>query len=312
MTIQPNNAAFNAATGKAAPAAPANILSSKAMLANLSITQWTARKLDKRVTSATNAAHGAAHNAGNYNKALIAGDALAKIITAANEARAAHYKWTLPWADSGARILPSAAYVQYTRELRELREAFEKAVAEFVANYPQFVEEAKRRLGDMYQATDYPETEEIARRFSYAVRMYQVPVANDFRAEIADSEAAAIRAEMEILNRDALAGAVKDAWERVAETVGHMAAKLGEFKPASDGNKASGIFRDSLVENVRALAKILPSLNISNDPNLDSIAARIDSELCRFSADDLRESDVNRVKVREAAASIVSQVSAFI
>ena len=65
----------------------ANVLSSKAMLAGLNITQWAARKVDKKVTRETNDAHGAAHDAGRYNKALIAKEALAAIVAAANAAR---------------------------------------------------------------------------------------------------------------------------------------------------------------------------------------------------------------------------------
>ena len=41
-----------------------NSLTDKAMLARLSITQWTARKLDKRVTEEVRVHHGASADAG--------------------------------------------------------------------------------------------------------------------------------------------------------------------------------------------------------------------------------------------------------
>ena len=306
MNMQTNGAQFQNATSAA------YVLSSKAMLASLTITQWTARKLDKRVTASTNAAHGAASNAGNYNKALIAGDALAKIVTASNAARSAHYQWTLPWLDDGARILPAAAYFDYVKAMRSCREAFEAAVTEFTANYDQYCDDAKRRLGDMWQESDYPAASEIARKFSFGLRQCQVPTSDDFRVQIAESEAEAIRAEMEIQNKSALDGAMKDAWERIADTIGHMSKKLSEFKPATDGSKSSGIFRDSLVDNVKALARVLPALNIAGDARLDAVASRIESELCRYGADELRESDLIRDKVQSVAADIVAQVSEFI
>ena len=308
MNMQVSQSAIAAA----APINSAYVLSSKAMLASLTITQWTARKLDKRVTAATNAAHNAAATAGNYNKALIAGEALAKIVTAANAARAIHYERTLPWAQSGAGILPAAGYVEYMRLMRGCKESSEAAAAEFVANYPQYIEDAKRRLGDMFNAADYPHVDAIARKFSFSVDIYQVPAAGDFRAQLAEDEIAAIRAQMEIKTQDALAAAMRNVFERIAETVGKMAEKLAAYQPAKDGQKAKGIFRDSLTENVESLAAILPSLNLTNDPILAGIIRRMENELCNVDAETLRESEIARAKLRDIAADIVDKVSEFI
>ena len=45
-------------------------LSDKALLVQLSISQWTARKYDKRATEQVNNANNAAMTAGRYNKSL--------------------------------------------------------------------------------------------------------------------------------------------------------------------------------------------------------------------------------------------------
>lgn len=255
------------------------ILSSKAMLASLNITQWTARKLDKRVTAQTNADHNAASDAGRYNKALIASSALAKLVSAGNVARTIHYEKTLPWLDSGARILPAALYQDYTNAMRQARETFETAAAEFIADYPAFVADARIRLNGMFNASDYPDSNEIRRRFSFSTNLFPVPNASDFRVDISEAQAAMIRADIETKGNEALDAAVKDAWQRIADVVGHMAAKLREFKPAKDGTKTAGIFRDSLVDNVRDLVAILPAFNITNDPKLADVAKRM-ADLC--------------------------------
>ena len=84
-----------------------NVLSTRAMLSGLTIRQWTARKLDKRVTAEVAATHGTDSHVGRYNKSLVAKESLAAIVAAANAARALHYARTLPWLDDGARILPA-------------------------------------------------------------------------------------------------------------------------------------------------------------------------------------------------------------
>jgi len=293
-------------------AAGSNILSSRAMLARVNVSQWTARKLDKRVTRETNDAHGAAHDAGRYNKKLIGQGALDAIEAIATEARTYHYGVTLPWLDNGARILPAALYLDYTNKMRAYRERFDAAVSAFVADYPAHVEQARRRLNGMFAAGDYPTSGEIAARFAFSVRVLPVPAPNDFRVAIGDAAADNIRTEIEAAAREALAGAMRDAWQRVAESVGRMAERLATYKPAGDGARAAGVFRDSLVENVRALVAILPALNIAGDPELNAIAERMARELCAHDAGQLRDSAELRESVRDAAAAILADVSAYI
>jgi len=288
-----------------------NILSTKAMLSGLSVTQWTARKLDRKVTNETNHAHGAAADAGRYNKALLAKDALSALQSIASAARTEHYAKTLPWLDNGARILPAALYQDYSESMRKAREAFETAVAEFLNDYPSFVADARLRLNGMWNAADYPDASEIARKFSFSVALYPVPDAADFRVDVSASQAAAIRTGIEARAKEALETAMRDAWQRIADSVGHMASKLSEFKPAQHGDKAAGIFRDSLVENVRELVGILPALNLTDNPNLTAISGRM-AELVKYDAETLRASDHLRRSIQEQAAAILADVSAFI
>ena len=293
----------------AAPAAP-SILASRAMLASLNIRQWSARKLDRKVTNDAIQANGAASDAGRFNKALIATESLSGIVAAANAARASHYELTLPWANDGARILSAALHDKYAARMAEHRAAFESALRAFLPEYAALVQESRVRLGAMFNAADYPSESDIAGRFSFGHCLLPVPSGADFRVDIADSQAAAIKADIERVTTAALGAAQRDAWQRVADTVGHMAAKLADFKPGADGARATGIFRDSLVENVRALVDVLPGLNIAADPALAAIAARM-AALCAHEADELRASPTIRQQVKSEADSILADVSAF-
>ena len=290
-----------------------NILSSRAMLAGVKISIWSARKLDKKVTRETNDAHGASADAGRYNKALLATDALSKIVAASSAARAYHYERTLPWLDDGARILPALAYETYATKLREIRGDFDSAVRAFVEDYPGFVADARARLNGMFNADDYPTADQIAGKFGFDVRILPVPDARDFRVDIGDAQGAEIRREVEKATREALDRATRDAWERITAVVGAMVEKLNAYKPAKrQGDKVMGIFRDSLVENVRDLVAILPSLNLTGNARLASICDRMGAELCAHDADALRDSDNFRTATAEAAESILAEVRDFL
>ena len=83
-------------------------ISSSAMLVELSISTWTGRKLDKRasqdVTSTNNAVTGVA----NVHKKLLGDCAELDIIQKfVGNVRNIHYAMTMPWSDTGIRLLPT-------------------------------------------------------------------------------------------------------------------------------------------------------------------------------------------------------------
>lgn len=290
-------------------------LANSAMLASVKIRCWTARKYDRRISDATNEAHNAKADAGRYNKALLGKDALATVTAISTKARTELYARTSPWMDDGPRILTAVGYLPFAREMRALRAEYGVAVSDFVASYDDFVSEAKSRLGSMFDPADYPSADEVAKRFGFDIVIQPVPQSGDFRvtaAGISDVEREAIKADIERRTADAINAAMQDVANRVVEKVGHMVEKLRAYTPARDtGDKAQGVFRDSLVENVRELADLLPSLNLTNDTRLDAIAARIKAELTFHDADELRD-DVNARKLTaDAAESILRDVNVF-
>lgn len=295
------------------PISQNSMLARRAMLAGLSIKVWSARKLDKRVTAEVNQSHGADANAGRYNKALIAKEALAAVTSAATAARTFHAARTLPWLMDGTNILPAPAYTEYSAEMRKLRVAFEAAADDFVAGYDAYVDDARRRLNGMFNETDYPSRDDIRRKFGFDVRMLPMPDSSDFRADLSDHQAAEVKRDIEESTRQALQLAMGDAWARVADTVGRMVERLNAYRPAQGkGDKAEGIFRDSLVENIRDLVAILPGFNLTNDGALAAITARMESDLCSHNADELREDPIVRQSVADAAQDILASVSQYL
>lgn len=302
------NALTNAAAfGVADPSA----LSSRAMLAQISIRQWSGRKLDKNVTAKTNADHGARADAGRYNKALIAKDALAEVAAVVGRARKDHEFYSLPWLQNGCRIMPAAGFQVYASAMQKHREDFESAVADFLTNYPDFVADAEKVLGDMFDRAEYPDAATIAGRFSWAVTILPLPDAADFRVTLADDEASRLRAEIASTMQEAARAAMADTWQRLYDAVSAMATKLKDYKPATDTAKADGIFRDSLVENLRDLVEILPGLNLTGDAALAAMTDKAREALTMHDAKTLRDNDGIRDDVATAAAEIADAMAAF-
>lgn len=282
-------------------------ISNRAVLVNLSITQWSARKLDKKITHETNTQHGVDSEFGRYNKRLVAKEALDKLASIANAARAYHYQQTLPWDQSGARILASLNMPEYQAGIRKHRQDFEDAAASFVAGYPDFVADARRRLNGAFDEADYPTVTAVAGRFAFTSNMLPMPDTQDFRVQLSAEELASV--ERDINAR--VSAACRDVWDRVHEAVGHMATKLKEYGLGADG-KVTGAFRDSLVGNVCQLAELLPRLNVTGDAKLDELAKRLRAELCAEPAEVLRTNPKARADVAARASQILADMGGYV
>ncbi len=130
--------ATNLATAfNAPPVTPIPTISSSAILVELSISVWTARRLDKTASRAVTATNNAASGVANVNKKLLGDcaelDAVQKF--AAN-ARNLHYGMSMPWSDMGMRLVPTAMYLsKYSKAMSELEQEFYRLVNIFLAAY---------------------------------------------------------------------------------------------------------------------------------------------------------------------------------
>lgn len=244
-----------------------NPLQDSALLVTLNISQWTARKLDKRVSSEVAKAHGAT-DAGNFNKLLVDKAYLEPMDRIAGAARQYHYKVTLAWGDNGDRLLPAALFMDYSDTMRLFKNEFEDKARTFDGLYPSLVQSARTRLNTMYDPADYPSN--IRDRFTFSTSFTQVPTANDFRVNLNKEYVDSIKADMTERERARRKDAMKECYARVRSVVGKMSEQCGKEK---------GKIFDSMIDNARELASMLPAFNFDNDPELNDLAAEINSIL---------------------------------
>jgi hypothetical protein len=274
-------------------------LQDKAMLVTLTINCWTNRKYDKTVSTEVELSH-AAKDAGRYNKLLIDKAALDPITKIGNAARSYHYALTLPWGDNNERLLPGALFMDYGDQIRQFKSDFAGKVRDFLTHYPKLVNDARERLGTMYNPLDYPAVEDIKGKFGLEVSFTGIPSAKDFRVDLNEAYVSTIRREIEERTNQRIEEAMKNCWARVREVVTNMHTRLSD-KDAK--------FRDSLVENARELVAILPALNITGDPELTKIGIEIEGLL--LSPDRLRHDPGKRAETADKAAAILARMTGF-
>lgn len=287
-------------------------LEERAMLVRLSMSAWSARITDKQVSIEVIETKQATSGAGKFRKNLLNKDALKDINKIRGAARTAHNTLTLPWKDDGTRIITTETYDHYAKTMRDYRKKLTEAVDAFLESYDDHVKAAKDTLGKLFNKDDYPSIEEVRRQYDFDVETSSVPSSYDFRAKVSNKEAAAIAKDIERRATARLEQAMKDVWQRIATVTERMANRLEEYTPREGLHDAEGVFRNSLVENVRELADLLPALNISNDPELVKIQKQMIDNLCAYDAQELREDDAARRKTAKKAKQILEKVSKYI
>ena len=71
---------------------------------------------------------------------------------------------TLPFPEAGIRLLPQASLSTFASTMQTYRERLQEAARELGGQYDTIKSEAERRLGTLYNASDYPQTLKPSRR----------------------------------------------------------------------------------------------------------------------------------------------------
>ena len=278
-------------------------IASSAMLVNLSVGNWTARKLDRKVSEDVDRQNNTQGRAGNYHKNLLAGahrlDMINKFVA---NTRNRHYHLTLPWADTGPRLLPMKRFFDYKAEADSWIAKYNEMKKEFLAEYPTMVSAAAFQLGSMFDRNEYPEAEQLDRKFYMEINFWPVPETGDFRVDC----------EMEIRNElnqsyrqlydKQVATAMGDAWSRLHGVLKHMVDRLTDEE---EGDRK--IFQSSMIDKANELIDTLDSMNITNDTQLENARASLAAALAGISVKDLRESKAVRHDVRTQVEDILNK-----
>ena len=276
-------------------------IASSAVLVDLNISVWTARKLDKNVSKEIDVNKNTTIKAGNYNKHILAGsDQLDAITKLANEIRDWHGRQTLPWSDAGTRLLPMTNFFDYKQQLGVYEAEFKSRINTFIQQYPNIIQGMAFKLGKLFDRAEYPEADKIASKFNLRYTIMPVPETNDFRVDIAED----IRDEMQKEYQKAYEGrveaAMSDAWSRLHTTLEHMIDRL-----SGDEKK---IFRNSLVDNALELTNLLTRLNVTKDPRLEKARQELEQSLVGVTADELRDSKGARQEILTRVNQIMENI----
>jgi hypothetical protein len=278
-------------------------ISASAVLVELNISVWPASKLDKEITDKVNTDASAVRGASQTKKNLFAGTSLRKDISDfAARVRLYHNKHTLPWADKGERMLPTALFMDYKQTMNGFEQTFNMMCSNFFIEYPRLVAEAPANLGTMYKAEDYPELTDVRLKFGFRRTVKPVPEAGDFRLDIPANDLDEMRSEFLKQQDNKLAEAMREPWDRLHEMLVGISEKLTD----KDG-EAKKRYHDTLITNPIELCGLLTKLNVTNDPKLEEARRQLEMAMIGADIEDIKEDPHARSDLKSRVDDILKR-----
>ena len=282
-----------------------------AMLVEFNASQWTARKLDKTTTEeVVSSKHAANKGAARVNKHLLAGRNELDVISAhVNAVRNYVYAHTLPWSDSGLRLLPSTVYFTFLTKMEEFEEEFNKLVETFLLVYPTLITAQAMALGDMFRRDDFPSPAELKHKFDFRMNIMNVPASGDFRVDVGNDAQKYLKEKLAEANNARLEAATQGLRDALKEQLDRMSTQLREVESSSDDKRKRPKLYDSLLENAHDLCARIDVLNITKDADLDSAALALKRVVAGLDIVDLRKDSTARKEIKASVDEIRDRFS---
>ena len=207
---------------------------------------------------------------------------------------------TLPYPEAGLRLLPQAKLPAFDSRMAQYRQELQSAASELAGQYDQIKSEAERRLGTLFNASDYPQT--LDGLFDLEVTYPAIEPPNYLMAlhpEVYQQEQARVRERFE--------SAVELAEQAFATELQRLTAHLAErLTGLHDGQPK--VFRDSAVENLREFFERFRQLNIRSSSELDMLVEEAQQVITGIEPQQLRDS----VRLRQMVARDFEQIQASV
>lgn len=221
-----------------------------------------------------------------------------------NEIRRYWLSVTLPYL-RGLRLLPLAAVAEVERELTRHAAELRELAAGLVDIHAELLEDARARLGRLFNAGDYPDTLADCFRVSFGFPSVRPP---DYLATLAPDvfqrEAERVAAQF---NR-----AAELAETALASEFGSMLERITETLRGTDTDGRPRVFRDSMVGNLRDFFQRFRFLRVGSGAELAALVDHAEQLTRGISPQLLRDDSAARALFVDQVARIENQLTAAV
>jgi hypothetical protein len=173
---------------------------------------------------------------------------------------------TVPFPEPGVRLIRRDEIPLFDVKLTSLRTELEDAVAELDQQFGELKSAARRRLGRLYSAADYPPSLVGLFGVQWSYPNVEPPsYLRELSPALYEQEAARVAARFD----EAVQLAEQAFTEELSKLVSHLTERLGGQE---DGKPK--VFRDSAVENLKEFFERFRHLNVSSSDQLEELVTQ--------------------------------------
>jgi hypothetical protein len=203
---------------------------------------------------------------------------------------------TLPYPEPGVRLIRQDGIEGFDEEMKRMREELSLAVANLDTHFGELRSAARRRLGSLYNPSDYPETLLGLFGMDWDFPAIEPPdYLQGLSPALFEQERQRVAARFE--------EAVRLAEQAFTDELSKLVAHLIERLTGADDGKPK-VFRDSAVNNLSEFFERFRQLNVRSNEDLDALVDRARRIVGGVEANDLRDN----IPLRERVANQLGQV----
>lgn len=212
-----------------------------------------------------------------------------------------------PMLRGGFYMIPLPLIEDVEDTLDALKTAFNQHVSQFIYAYENgLVEDARVRLGELFNEEDYPAASALRKGFGVETMYISLDVPGRLRTvsqAVFEKEREAAEKRWRNLEQEAqtvLLTEMQTLVDRMVDQLGHT----------EDGRKKS--FRESNVEKLEAFLSSAPFRNVNNDEELDKLCGVAKDLLSGVDVESIRKDDQYRNAVQQSFQMLKDQLDASV
>lgn len=221
------------------------------------------------------------------------------------QARAFWVSMTVPYPEPGIRLIRRDRLSTLQQRMDDFQVELEAGRKKLREYYGELRRMAKDRLGDLFNADDYPA--DISETFT--IEWEPVPIGAPEHLRVLNPELyAAQEAKVAARFAEAIRQAEEDFAAELRNLVGHLLEKL-----APDESGKPKTFRDSTVTNLTEFFGKFKALAVTgSNPNLEQLVNQAEAVITNTNADALRKDKTLREQLNEALSPMVSALDGMV
>lgn len=222
-----------------------------------------------------------------------------KAVTAVRHRVIAFWKGiSLPYPESGIRLIRQDDISTFTVQMTSHKAELDEAVIQLDECYDELKSAARRRLGSLFNATDYPVTLRGWFDVSFDFPSVEPPeYLRQLSPQLFQQEASRVAARFD----EAVQLAEQAFTEELSKLVSHLTERLS----GTDDGKPK-VFRDSVVENLREFFDRFRHLNIRSNEQLDDLVVQAQRVIRGVEPQQLRDNQAVRQQVASQLSGVQS------